>query len=83
MEAIPMPALICILGSSPQQQLFSFFSRKGGNGFDATEIQTETPPNSGRAVRIATGASLIKRAKQINGNCGGDYSNQQHFQFGR
>jgi hypothetical protein len=44
MEAIPMPALICILGSSPQQQLFSFFSRKGGNGFAATEIQTETLP---------------------------------------
>jgi hypothetical protein len=83
MEAIPMPALICILGSSPQQQLFSFFSRKGGNGFDATEIQTETPPNSGSAVRIATGASLVKRAKQIDSNYGGDCSNQQHFQFGR
>jgi hypothetical protein len=42
MEAIPMPASICIPGSSPQQQLFSFFSRKGGDGFDAIEIQTET-----------------------------------------
>jgi hypothetical protein len=39
-----MPASICIRGSSPQQQLFSFFSRKGGDGSDATEIQTETLP---------------------------------------
>ena len=60
-----MPASICIPGSSPQQQLFSFFSRKGGDGSDATETQTETLPTRQHKARRLSPAMAAGLTDQL------------------